>query len=102
RAPPSGSLELYPSATRQAFHQLQLRSTGFSNSGLRSMSCSLLMTAIGGRLVCTSRTVMLKVQVAVRPAPSVAVQVTAVAPMGKVLPDAGTQAKLARPQVSEA
>jgi hypothetical protein len=56
------------------------------------------MTAVGGSLPGLQVTV--KLQDAVLPDPSVAVQVTAVVPIGKVLPEAGSQTTLARQQLS--
>lgn len=49
-----------------------------------------------------STTVTVKVQVPVRLAASVAVQVTVVTPLAKLLPEAGEQATVAPAQLSEA
>ena len=59
-------------------------------------------TAVGHRLLLPQLTVTVKLQTAVLPEASLAVQVTVVVPHGKVLPEGGTQLKLARPHASVA
>ena len=65
------------------------------------VAVAVLVGVCGGHPLA-EQTVTVKLHELEFPAPSTAVQVTVVVPIGNVLPDGGVQLKLKRPHASEA